>query len=241
MRALAFLLLFANICFFGWAHWVDVPVEDHYVQAPSVAPAQRLRLAAERTNADANAKAQGMEANAASTADAGSSNSAAADAAARATEKCVSVGPYQDLTTASQVSASLQGSGFTTRQRVERGDLWVGYWVSVPNFASRAEAEQGLARLKANGITDAYVLPGSAQSNAISIGVFSELARAQRRMEELRKMGFEPQMSDRKREASVYWIDIDKQPGQEVDATLLQSQAGAIVRLEMRACQNAPA
>lgn len=236
MRSFALLLLLANICFFGWAQLIDVPVQEHNVQIPSATPAQRLVLATERSSQNTNDSAG------ASTATQGATNAESRDdLTARIADKCVSVGPYQDLTSASQVSASLQSAGYATRQRIERGEVWIGYWVSLSGFANRADAEQALARLKANGINDAYVLPGSTQSNAISIGVFSELARAQRRIEELRKLDFDPQMSDRKREASVYWIDIDKQPGQEIDATLLQSQAGSIVRLELRACANAPA
>lgn len=229
MRSFALLLIFANLCFFGWAQFVDVPVPEHPVTAAENTSAPRLLLATERPSADASAKSGNTTPD--------TPNSVAGSAPLNdPTLKCVSVGPYQDLAGASQASASLQTAGFNTRQRIERGQLWVGYWVSVPNFASHAEAEQALQKLKAGGITDAYVLPGGEQSNVLSLGVFSEQTRAQHRVEEIRQLGLEPQISDRKREGSVYWIDVDlNEPGQAIDPSLLQS-SGTIVRLEMRAC-----
>lgn len=223
MRGFALLLVLLNLCFFGWSQFVDAPGEPQRSAIPENNSAPRLLLATERPEQPAAAPP--------------SEKSNATDTAAASTpSKCVSIGPYQDLAAASQASASLQGAGFAARQRIERGEVWVGYWVSVAGLPNQAQAEQAMAKLRAGGLTDVYILPGNGQSRVLSLGIFSEVARAERRVDEARKLGVEPQVSDRKREGSVYWIDVDLQePGQSIDPSLLQS-AGTIVRLEQRPC-----
>lgn len=223
MRGFALLLILANFVFFGWSQFVDVPVgQQPVVLNQDNTP--RLQLVTERP--EPTSAAPRPEAPA----------SDAASASAAASSRCVSVGPFQDLTAAAQASASLQGGGFTARQRIERGEVWVGYWVSVPALPNQPEAEQAMSRLKAGGLNDVYILPGSGNTRVLSLGIFSEVARAQRRVDEARQLGFEPQVSDRKRQGSVYWIDVDlQQPGQTIDPALLQT-TGTIVRLEQRPC-----
>ena len=71
----------------------------------------------------------------------------------------------------------------------------------------------------------------------MSLGVFSDYQRAQRRFDEVRAIGLTPRIDDRKRAGSVYWIDVDLQePGQLIDTSLFQNDPGKITRLEMRAC-----
>jgi hypothetical protein len=127
--------------------------------------------------------------------------------------------------------------GFQPRQRVEQGELWTGYWVSVRDFPSRDAAEAALTKLNNNGITDVYLMPGTDPANVLSLGVFSDYQRAQRRAEEVRSIGITPQISDRKRTGSVFWIDVDlKEPGQSIDTSLFQVGQSRILRLELRAC-----
>jgi hypothetical protein len=163
--------------------------------------------------------------------------SAPAAAAREDALSCTSVGPFADLGQASQAQATLRTMGFQPRQRVEQGELWTGYWVSVRDFPSRDAAEAALTKLNNNGITDVYLMPGTDPANVLSLGVFSDYQRAQRRAEEVRSIGITPQISDRKRTGSVFWIDVDlKEPGQTIDTSLFQVGQSRILRLELRAC-----
>ena len=85
-------------------------------------------------------------------------------------------------------------------------------------------------------------MPGSEPANMLSLGVFSDYQRAQRRLDEVRALGLIPRIDDRKRAGSVYWIDVDLQePGQVIDSSIFQTDPGKITRLEMRACPAAAA
>jgi hypothetical protein len=130
--------------------------------------------------------------------------------------------------------------GFEPRQRVEQGELWTGYWVSVRDFATRDAAEVALRTLTQNGVTDVYLMPGADPENVLSLGVFSDYQRAQRRAEQVRALGLTPQISDRKRSGSVFWLDVNlKEPGQTIDTSVFQVGQSRILRLELRTCPKA--
>lgn len=251
MRAVALLLILANLGFLGWSQLVDTrsPRADLAAKV-GASSAPRLVLS---TEAKGNAAAGRNAAPALDPAlDVGAQDgvltplpeataSSNPVAAVPGELRCVSVGAFRDLAEAVQASAALQAAGYSSRQRVDQGDVWLGYWVSVQNLASREAAEKALADLSQQGISDAYILPGSDPANTLSLGVFNDATRAQRRVEEIRALGFDAQLADRKRAGSVYWLDVElPAPGALFDAAILQTQPGKIVRLEFRSCPEVP-
>ncbi len=240
MRALALLLVLANLGFLGWSQLVDVRTNRlAYQERVGAASAPRLVLSTEAGHTVSPAAPPVSPAANVVSATAEPPEEMTATLAANADLSCVSVGAFRDLSEAVQASAALQTAGYFSRQRVEQGDVWLGYWVSVQNLASREAAEQALATLSQRGITDAYILPGSDPANILSLGVFNDAARAQRRVDEIRAAGFEAQLADRKRSGSVYWVDVDlPSPGQIFESSVLQTQPGKIVRLEFRPCPD---
>jgi cell division septation protein DedD len=261
MRALVLFLIVVNLGYLGWATLIDVrDDETHIANANSDPNVQRLVLAAERSKITAVAAARAQQSHAdhiASVAAASESSrptiSSAAPVAASTDNtvskdgpRCISIGPFQDLTSAAQASATLKSTGRDSRQRLEPGQLWVGYWVSVPGFAKREDAERAVARLKQNGISDVYISLSNADaesSNVVLLGVFKESERAQRLLTEAKNLGFAAQISDRTRAGSVYWVDVDfpageSAAGSNIDFSTLGAQPGKILRLEQRTCPN---
>jgi cell division septation protein DedD len=228
MRAAALFLIIVNLAYFGWATLVDEP-RNALTPSQLDPNATRLVLASERKAASP------PESN-------GRSTATQVATAVAADSKCVSVGPFQDLTSATQASATLTSAGHASRQRLEPGQLWVGYWVHVPGFQNREEAEGAVLRLKQHGIDDVYIsLGGAADSqpstNVVSLGVFKEFERAQRLLQEAKNLGFAAQVSDRTRAGSVYWVDVDFAANEpKFDFSVLGSRPGKILRLEQQAC-----
>jgi hypothetical protein len=247
MRAVALLLILANLGFLGWSQLVDTRSPRAELAAKvGASSAPRLVLSTEAKGNPTAARTAGLSVEPAPVAGTqGDASLPGADLnaatgpaiAAPGDLQCVSVGAFRDLAEAVQASAALQTAGYASRQRVDQGDVWLGYWVSVQNLASREAAEKALADLSQRGITDAYILPGSDPANTLSLGVFNDAARAQRRVEEIKALGFDAQLADRKRAGSVYWLDVDlPAPGALFDPAVLQTQPGKIVRLEFRSC-----
>jgi hypothetical protein len=157
-------------------------------------------------------------------------------------KRCISVGPFRDVSEAAHAATTLRGGGYDPRQRVADGEVWVGVWVYLPLPASRAAGDQVLAKLKAGGIDDALEMPGPGDGSVISLGLYSEPKRAQARVAQAQALGFNPGIADRKRTGNVYWIDIDlKATDSLLNPADLQGDAGRIVRLEVKGCPAAGA
>jgi len=231
MRTLGLLLILANVLFFVWSKLLavnSVPLDRPAVAASNAT--QRIVLARESAIPPVPPAVRGVQPPRVEPAGARSATRAGAFS-------CTSVGPFAALPEASQAQVALQTAGFDARQRVEQGELWVGYWVSLQDLPSRDAADNTAAQLQAKGVADVYVMPGE---HTLSLGVFSDYQRAQRRADEIRGLGYQPRIDDRKRSGSVYWIDVHlKEPGQLIDTSIFQTDPGRIMRLELRACPEA--
>jgi hypothetical protein len=263
MRNLFLALVLANLAFAAWHAWFSpAAVTPSVVDAPTIMLASEFPVAEEKVvpppvveaeleslaSSPAPAPAAGSDAfDAAAEAPAPAGDIAAvvevtppavtAPVAADAPRACVSVGPFRELSQAASAAANLRGAGLEPLQRVGEGDIWVGYWVYLAAIPTLADAETILARLKANRITEAYVIPSSDSGTLISLGVFTEVARAGNRLNAARELGYEATISDRTRRGTVYWVDVLLAPGQALDFDALQPP-GRIVRLEQRPCAD---
>lgn len=268
MRNLFLVLVLANLAFAAWSAWV-APSEQRGRSADDGLPAltlvsevpEDLRSsgvvvepeppAAEARAADPAGVAPDPAGGAAvsapvaeATADAAgeptpAAASAEGEATAAAAGRCTSVGPFRELSQAATAAATLRGAGYQPLQRVAEGDVWIGYWVYIPAIPSEREANEILAKVRADGIADSYVIPNSDSGNLVSLGVFSEISGVSRRRDQVRALGFEPQVVDRTRRATVYWVDVTLAPEQTLDFESLQPP-GRILRLEQRVCDTAP-
>jgi hypothetical protein len=223
-RALLLALILVNLGVFAWVHWYVLP--GHSEPAPSAAPGgQPLQLMSELTPtqkkavASANAAPSGVQAPAASTKTsfgvttlpAGSSFAssviAAPPAATGPAQVCASYGPFPSADAASQALARLKTAGLTASQRELPGKAKRGYWVFLPPFRSRPEADAAAAMLKKRGVADIYVVPDEANRNAVSLGVFNQREFAVQREHDIKKLGFRAQMAERFRDEPRYWLD----------------------------------
>ncbi len=99
-----------------------------------------------------------------------------AGAAQAADALCTSVGPFRELAQAATAAANLRAAGYEPTQRVAEGDIWIGYWVYIDAITTESDANEILAKVRANGIADSYVIPNSDSGNLVSLGVFSEIS-----------------------------------------------------------------
>lgn len=246
LKSLVVCLVLANVGYFLWARGIATTAE----QPAPAAPMPTLRLRSETAGAESAAAA-----NTAATAGrpiaggapVGASGSASGADAGEASKpglltnvkRCISVGPFRDVSEAAHAATTLRTAGYDPRQRVAEGDVWAGVWVYLPLPPARSNAEQLLAKLKAGGIDDALEMPGPNEGSVISLGLYSEPKRAQARVAQAQALGFNPGIADRKRTGNVYWIDIDLKPTESLlNPADLQGESGHIVRLEVKGCPS---
>ncbi|MGH8370285.1 MAG: SPOR domain-containing protein [Gammaproteobacteria bacterium] len=208
MRILFLILLLANIVGFFLLGSSDNAVQSQYVPEPMPA-AKSLQLLSELTPQQRaaltqtdNVAAQTPTAAPASTAPAAGSVSAPVVASV-----CASYGPFPGEDAAKTGEDRLHKAGAEVSQRLVPGKVKLGYWVYLPSFRSRKEAEAAEKLLQKRGVKDIYVVADEANRNAISLGVFSQRSGAIERQKKIRKLGYHPLMSDRFRDAPNYWLD----------------------------------
>ncbi len=238
IKSIVVCLVLANVCYFLWERGIAKAPEPAQTATPAT-----LQLASENPDAVhiAASGANASGAGSASTSSPGADNAEAANGTLLTNVKrCISVGPFRDVSEAAHAAATLRGGGYDPRQRVADGEVWAGVWVYLPLPASRPVADQTLAKLKAGGIDDALEMPGPNDGSVISLGLYSESKRAQARVAQAQALGFNPGIADRKRTGNVYWIDIDlKSTDSLLNPSDLQGESGRIVRLEVKGCPGA--
>ncbi len=243
LKSIVVCLVLANAGYFLWARGIAKTPEA----PPQVMPTVALKLASESPEVE---HAPSTDAGNAATDGSGITGSSGGADAPRAdpgdgaklglltnVTRCISVGPFRDVSEAARAATTLRGGGYDPRQRVADGDVWAGVWVYLQLPPSRTAGDQILAKLKAGGIDDALEMPGPNDGSVISLGLYSEPKRAQARVAQAQALGFNPGIADRKRTGNVYWIDIDLKPTDSLlNPADLQGEAGRIVRLEVKGC-----
>lgn len=219
-RALLLILILANLGFLAWHRWYSAPENAALTPAPpltgkplelasELSPAERKALAAEPstplpvpTTAPVAAAASGT---------------GAAPAAALA---CASYGPFPSDEAVQQGILRLKPLGITATSHLVAGKAKRGYWVYLPPFASRREADGAAALLKRRGVQDIYVVTDEANRNAISLGVYSQRIYAVDRQKQLRKLGYHAILAERFRDEPHYWLDAKGLAGALPQATV---------------------
>jgi hypothetical protein len=258
MRNLFLALVFANLAYAAWHAW-DAPVVP-VLHAPdstlkgltlvsevpadlrsagSVNDSQLPPVAEPESNAPVQAAVPATVAPAPVVVTPPAKDSAPPASVARTdvAAGCTTIGPFRELNQAATAAATLRAAGLEPEQRVAEGDIWIGYWVYIQAIPSVDEANTILAKVRASGIADSYVIPNSDSGNLVSLGVFSEISGVTRRRDEARALGFEPQVVDRTRRATVYWVDVTPRSDQAIDFDSLQPP-GRIMRLEQKPCAS---
>jgi hypothetical protein len=247
VRVLALILLLVNFGVFAWARWVT-PAPAY--EAPRALGPDVVRLELvdppARTAPGSSAWPSGLSGGAtgpgapAHRAAGGADGETSRDetaasppplagtrlvivAPAEGPGRCARVGPFEELPEAAELAAVLRGRGLDPRQRLLESDVWVGYAVMLEPAPTRSEALRRAGALRDAGLQDIYVEPGGDLRNAISLGLFSDAARAQRRLAEIADLGFDPVIRDRTRTAEVYWVDFEVPPGMRVDLSRFEA------------------
>jgi len=133
---------------------------------------------------------------------------------------CLSLGPF---TTPAQLRAAM--NALTPKvARIQFRELPAtelrGYRVFLPAAGSREQALATARELAARGVRDYYVVTAGEQENTVSLGLFRELANAEKRRDDLRAQGFTAQLEPRTEQASQWWIDLAAEPGLDWAAAL---------------------
>lgn len=238
MRVVVIVLVAVNFLYLAWAGWIDSPAPTPAPPPKSGDPLPQLVLLSEHLPRTGNASSIAPSSGEAIPASASLTQPVTAGTPPPApSERCVSVGPFTDLAKAARGAALLRDRGFEPKQRAEQGEQWEGYWVSVGGLRSPADETKLMKALDRAGIRDAHVMPEEGGEKRISVGLFSERDRAEKRAQAVKKLGFTAEIAERTQPAAVYWIDMDigsSERSVPTEGLLSLEDSGS--RLEIRVC-----
>lgn len=212
MRTLFYILLAANLGVLDWT--LVTPAAPPMANSPGP-EVPRLTLARE-VPASASRAAP----------------TAAADTAAIGA--CRSIGPFASEVESTRAAAAFRDGGYDARERTEESRTAEGFWVSLPPQRNAAAETRLLARLARAGVTDASVLTDTA-ARRVSAGIFTDRARADRRAADLRRLGLAPDVTERLRIGTTWWIDLMLRTPQELAEAEAFNRDGA-GELELKPC-----
>jgi hypothetical protein len=193
MRILFLVLVLTNLAFAAWHAWFSRP---ELPTRPIRSGAPSIKLFAEANTVAAPQDAVAVQAD-----------------TANELRGCLSVGPFPNRVDVIDAVAALTASGFVTNQRIADGEVWLGYWVYLDAIDTQAAAAAIVEQLGAAGIREAYVIADGNSGNLISLGVFSEQARAQQRFSEVEALGLSPVVANRSQPGEVFWLDVTTEGG----------------------------
>jgi hypothetical protein len=229
VRAVFFLLLFANLAFLAWGEWIDAP--QPAPDNASYARLPRLKLVNELPRGETRPPA-------------GSARKTALEEPAPAS-RCLSIGPFDDEADATRGASELREKGLTPRQRAAQGEIPKGFWVYIGGLKTDGEVADVMRTLEQSHVEDAHLMPDTGEVRQVSVGVFSDKDRADRWAQSLQKLGLQPEVAERKLLATVFWMDVDLPPGTAVPALpVTKDVAGNLVaggeesHLEAVPCPN---
>lgn len=124
---------------------------------------------------------------------------------APAGERCLSFGPYPDQAAADAVRGT--AGGLLQSPRLREVAEASSFRVMLNGVGDKAAAQAVVARIKAAGLNDYYVI-GSATQNDIALGQYRNREGAERRQAELAAAGFQAQVvPSGGGSGSRWWVD----------------------------------
>jgi len=148
-------------------------------------------------------------------------------------DRCVTVGPFPSDELAARARATLIDSGYPSIPRQVTSRDVDGFWVFLESPTNEANERRLLERLRRGGIRDAQVT-GEGAARRISLGIFTEEARAIAQSERVARLQLLPQIEARERTSIAIWLDLQLKS----DAPPLEGQKfpAGDAELEFRPC-----
>jgi hypothetical protein len=131
-------------------------------------------------------------------------------AAASAAPACRSIGPLHDADVAQLVADWLKGAKRTATERTAEAEAPPSYWV-ITTRKSAALALRLVQQLRTAGVTDVEAVPPDVPDGEtrVSLGVYPERARAERRILDLKGYSLAPAIVEQPRRAMQWWLDVE--------------------------------
>lgn len=122
--------------------------------------------------------------------------------------RCLSIGPFTTQDALRSAMRRLTPQAERIQLRELPGTELLGYRVYLPPAPSRRDAVTLAAQLRSRGVRDYYLVTAGPQKNAIALGLYRDLASAEQRRAELKRLGVTAVLEARSQALTNAWIDL---------------------------------
>lgn len=123
--------------------------------------------------------------------------------------QCTSFGPFSNIDETAALNEWLEKNNIEAKQRAVTNEKNQYFWVYLAPNQSENEAIATAKKLTDQDITDHRIINTGNLQNAISLGLFSSEQSANKRLNELRRIGYQPIVVPYHKEESIIWIDAN--------------------------------
>jgi len=149
---------------------------------------------------------------------------------------CVTIGPFKEDTDADSAVLEYANEGMKAILRATRGQIFVGHWVQIRNIENRDSGNASLAKLQEGGLGDAYLWDSDDEGLKISLGLFGDVAGAEKIELQATSLGFNAEIVPRMNEGTVYFVDIALPPGRGASAIIEQYGEDKVLLRDAASC-----
>lgn len=121
--------------------------------------------------------------------------------------ECSSLGPFKNAEEASGAVMQLKAQGWSSVARKSEERAPKGYWVFIPPAPNSVDAKKTLREMHSANV-DSFLITKGPNTNAISVGIYSDLKYAEERRDELRAKGFDVRLEERVSSKTQFWVDM---------------------------------
>ncbi len=119
---------------------------------------------------------------------------------------CYEVGPFLKMKELEDASAMIGTRAYTNILDDRTTKEAIGYWVFLPPERSRALSRLKVEELKEKGIKDVVLMRRSEPINSVSLGLYTKKHIAERRVDQIEKIGYKPKMEIRYKIEADIWL-----------------------------------
>ncbi len=128
---------------------------------------------------------------------------------------CYEIGPFLKMDALEDASAMIAERAYVKTVDDRSTKEALGYWVYLPPARSRALSRLKVEELKVKGIKDVVLMRKSEPVNSVSLGLFAKKHVAERRVDQIEKIGYKPKMEMRYKVNADIWLRASLHKGKD--------------------------
>ena len=121
--------------------------------------------------------------------------------------KCYKLGPFKDKSAADRSLLKTRDIGAISSLRSEEIKERFRYWVLDPARNKQAALKK-IKKYRDKGVKDVYLILEGKKKDNISLGIFRARSTAQKRVQKLKDLGFNPTVEKHYKIKTQYWLNI---------------------------------